>query len=102
MRRKLVMVLGGLLGVYVLLSAGLFAAMLQPPDRFGQIMKRMPGPAFAVLPFEPLWQIARDGSLRVGDPAPDFSLETTDKSSRVKLSSFHGQKPVVLIFGSYT
>ena len=37
-----------------------------------------------------------------GDLAPDFDLETLDKSARVRLSSFRARKPVVLIFGSYT
>jgi len=41
-------------------------------------------------------------SLRVGDPAPDFSLPDVKKTKEVKLSSFKGKKPVVLIFGSYT
>jgi peroxiredoxin len=34
--------------------------------------------------------------------APDFALQTTDHSNTVQLSSFRGQKPVVLVFGSYT
>jgi len=37
----------------------------------------------------------------VGDPAPDFSLKDLD-GKEVKLSSFKGQKPVFLVFGSYT
>jgi len=31
--------------------------------------------------------------------APDFDLSSTDKSRSIKLSSFQGKKPVVLIFG---
>ncbi len=76
-------------------------AMHQPPEKFGRIMKHVPGPAFMVLPFETLWTRARAGSLGVGDMAPDFDLETLDKTSRVQLSSLRG-KPVVLVFGSYT
>ena len=38
----------------------------------------------------------------LGDPAPDFDLPTFDDTQRVKLSSFRGKKPVVLIFGSFT
>jgi peroxiredoxin len=45
---------------------------------------------------------ARSGSLKPGDPAPDFALPTLDKSGVVRLASFRGQKPVVLVFGSYT
>lgn len=88
--------------VYALLTAGLYWTMRQPMERFTGIMARVPGIAFAVLPFVPLWNSARGGDLKVGDPAPDFTLEKTDKSARVQLSSFRGQKPVVLVFGSYT
>jgi len=102
MLKKLLFVIGGLGAVYLLTCAALFAAMVQPPDRFGRIMKHVPWPAFAVLPFESLWGIARGGRLQVGDPAPDFTLQTVDGSGRVRLSSFRGEKPVVLVFGSYT
>ena len=44
----------------------------------------------------------RTSPLRVGDAAPDFKLKTKDASREVQLSSFKGQRPVVLIFGSYT
>ena len=44
----------------------------------------------------------REGSLRTGDAAPDFSLDTHDRKQRFSLSSFRGEKPVVLVFGSYT
>jgi hypothetical protein len=40
--------------------------------------------------------------LKVGDPAPDFSLTCLETNAPVRLSSFQGKKPVVLIFGSYT
>jgi peroxiredoxin len=46
---------------------------------------------------------ARAGALRVGDPAPDFSLMKLDRSASVQLSQLTAQgKPVVLVFGSYT
>ena len=76
--------------------------MCQPPGRFAKIVAKLPGPFFAVLPFGPLWSLARGGHLRHGDAAPDFDLETLDRKARVRLSSFRGEKPVVLIFGSYT
>ena len=41
-------------------------------------------------------------TLRVGDPAPDFTLPDPTGKDTVTLSSFRGKKPVVLIFGSYT
>ena len=39
--------------------------------------------------------------LQVGDPAPDFKLKRMD-GGEVRLSSFRGQRPVLLVFGSYT
>ena len=102
MLKKMLVLAGGVAAVYLLTCAGLFAAMIQPPDRFGRIMKHVPWPAFVVLPFESLWDVARGGRLEAGDPAPDFTLETADGSSRVSLSSFRGRMPVVLVFGSYT
>ena len=44
----------------------------------------------------------KDTKLKVGDPAPDFSLPVLKKNKDVKLSSFKDKKPVVLIFASYT
>ena len=38
----------------------------------------------------------------VGDVPLDFSLKLVGSEERVRLSSFKGQKPVALIFGSYT
>ena len=88
--------------LYLFLSGGLLAAMYQPPDTFGRIMARMPGPLFGVLPFEHLWMVARKGQLRIGNAAPDFSLETNNHKERITLSTMRGEKPVVLVFGSYT
>jgi hypothetical protein len=39
---------------------------------------------------------------RLGDEAPDFSLERSDGKGSIRLSSFKGERPVALIFGSYT
>ena len=100
--RIVLKVLAGLAGAYLLLSAALLVVMRQPPGRFARIIAKVPGPFFGVLPFEPLWSVARGGRLRAGDPAPDFDLETLDRAARVRLSSFQHQKPVVLIFGRYT
>ena len=88
--------------VYAVLVAGLFIAMKQTPTQFGIVMAKLPAISMSVLPFESLWAIARAGVLQAGDPAPDFRLPTRDKSSVVQLSSFRGDRPVVLIFGSYT
>ena len=40
---------------------------------------------------------------RGGDRALDFDLPLlSDRSRTVRLSSFHGKRPVALVFGSYT
>jgi len=88
-------------GLYLVLSAALFAIMLQPPGRISSVFKRLHWTVFATLPMETLWLRAREGGLRVGDSAPDFDLSTFDKKSRVRLASLRGM-PVVLVFGSYT
>jgi peroxiredoxin len=64
-------------------------------------MRHFPAPLMMIVPFEPMWNSARGGNLRVGDSAPDFTLPRSDKSGDVTLSSLRG-KPVVLVFGSYT
>ena len=38
----------------------------------------------------------------VGTEAPDFELPRLESAERVRLSSFRAQKPVALIFGSFT
>jgi thiol-disulfide isomerase/thioredoxin len=40
--------------------------------------------------------------LKPGDTAPDFTLKRRDGEGTFKLSSFKGEKPVVLVFGSIT
>jgi len=104
--RRTVRALGGALVVILLLwgvaSAGLYAAMRQPPETFGAIMSRVPGFAMMVLPFKPLWFAARGGTLQVGDPAPDFTLPMLHGDDKVTLSESYRHKPVVLVFGSYT
>ena len=100
--KKLLLIVAILVGVQAALSAGLYWAMRQPPDQFGQVMKHVPMPMMLVLPFETLWMRARAGQVQAGDIAPDFKLPTLDHSATVQLSSFRGSQPVVLVFGSYT
>ncbi len=40
--------------------------------------------------------------VKVGDVASDFSLKSEDKLQTVTLSKLYSEKPVALIFGSYT
>ena len=45
-----------------------------------------------------------DGSVvaEEGEPAPNFKLTSLDGKRQVELTSFAGNKPVALLFGSYT
>ena len=43
-----------------------------------------------------------EGKLRVGDRAPDVPLVSLDGKNQLRLSSFIGPKPLVLVFGSFT
>ena len=96
---------GGLCGL-------LYLAMIQPPERFGRIIAGIPGPlriVMAAVPFESMWNAARGGDLEPGDLAPDFCLSPVaaagaDEAATdcVRLSAFRGNRPVVLVFGSYT
>jgi len=86
---------------YLALSAALVAVM-QRPILFGEVMRHVPDPLMMVVPFKQLWFLARAGRLKVGDPAPTFNLPAADRQSSISLATYRGQKPVVLIFGSYT
>jgi len=44
----------------------------------------------------------QEGTLRVGDRAPDVELLALDGSTPVRLKSSFGEKPVILVFGSFT
>jgi hypothetical protein len=102
-RRLLFRILGGLLIVYLSFGALVWRAMHQPPEIFGRVMAKLPGPIpFLIFPFETAWLHARAGMLHIGDPAPEFSLLKLDKSERVQLSVLNQRQPVVLVFGSYT
>ena len=44
----------------------------------------------------------QDDAPRIGDIAPVFTLQSPDGESETDISQFQGEKPVILIFGSYT
>ena len=77
-------------------------AMHQPPEVFGHVMARMPMPAYFVIPFETLWTRARAGYLNVGDAAPALTVKHLNETTPVDLGSLWAERPVVLVFGSYT
>jgi hypothetical protein len=92
--------------VAVLWVAGcivIYKNMRKPPEQFGHFMTKIPAPvAFLAFPFETMWMRARAGTLHIGDQAPDFSLVKLDKTEHIQLSALNREKPVVLVFGSYT
>jgi hypothetical protein len=77
-------------------------AMHQPPEVFGHVMAKMPMPAYFVLPFETLWMRARAGHLSVGDSAPGLMVKKLEDHTPADLASLWTDRPVVLVFGSYT
>jgi len=92
----------GAVALYAVFLGGMYWLMRQPPVQFAGVIAKLPGPLFLILPFETLWFRARAGALSAGSMSPDFQLAALDKKSAVRLSSFRGERPVVLIFGSYT
>jgi hypothetical protein len=101
-RKILLFVAMGIGLAWVSFAGVTFHAMHRSPEAFGRFMSHLPMPALMLLPFETMWNVARGGALRVGDAAPDFDLRTVDGSGSVRLSSYRGSQPVVLVFGSYT
>jgi hypothetical protein len=92
-----------LAAVYLLFGATVGALMLQGPAPFSQFMTRVPGVlVWGLLPAPRMWMWARGGTLKTGEVAPDFTLSTVDHKNQVTLSSHRGDRPVVLVFGSYT
>ncbi len=95
--------LAGMLVLVYVCAFGFFAfAMRQPPMQFAGVMAHVGPVPFLLFPFESMWKQARRGKLQPGDAAPDFDLPLLGGSEQVQLSSFRGERPVVLIFGSYT
>ena len=88
--------------VWLTASLALYVAMRQPPARFGALMARVPPVMMGILPFKPLWMSARAGALVPGEIAPDFELPMLHGDGTIRLSDIAPDKPVVLIFGSYT
>jgi|SRR5271157_2747467 len=88
--------------LYLAITCAFYFVMSQSPDKIAKTMMHVPWAAFRVFPLRTVWMNARKGDVKQGEMAPDFSLETTDHKTHVQLSNFREQKPVVLVFGSYT
>lgn len=50
----------------------------------------------------PVYQRLMAPELAPGDPAFPFELPLLDGGGRVRLADFAGERPVALVFGSYT
>jgi hypothetical protein len=74
-------------------------ALLHAGTHDGPGSSAVPLPAGPPAMGTPEWHALR---LPAGSQAPDFSLPGLEGGRRVRLSSFLGHKPVVLIFGSFT
>jgi hypothetical protein len=88
MRRALKWTGIGLLAILVIaLGVGCYF-MGGPKDLYGFLRYALPQ-----------WH---SGNLRVGDPAPDATLYSLDGNSTFRIHDHVGQRPLVLILGSYT
>ena len=74
-------------GVLVLLAAGGFTWMIGGPRNVIGMLR---------------YDQRQEGSLKVGDRAPDVAMLALDGKTPVRLSESFGGKPTVLIFGSFT
>jgi hypothetical protein len=75
------------LGVLVVVAAGAFTYMIGGPRNLIGMLR---------------YDQRQEGSLKVGDPAPEVALLALDGQTPVKLSERLGGKPTVLVFGSFT
>lgn len=103
--RRALKIAGVLAGVYVAFWLVVLVLAYRSPGSMARLIARIPGsetPGPILMPLQAIMFTARSGPLRVGMEAPDFELETADHRESVRLSSFRGSRPVVLVFGSYT
>ena len=101
-KRWLLRIGGVLVAAWLCFVAYIDWAMHQPPEVFGHVMMHMPMPAYFLFPFETMWTQARFGHLNPGDAAADLTVQALDTKAPVQLGSLWADKPVVLVFGSYT
>jgi hypothetical protein len=75
------------LGLAALLALGAFTYMVGGPRNLIGMLR---------------YDQRQEGTLKVGDRAPDVGLLALDGTTPVKLSERLGGKPTVLVFGSFT
>jgi len=81
--KKILIGVGGL----ALLAAGAFTYMIGGPRNVIGMLR---------------YDQRQEGKLKVGDRAPEVSMLALDGKTPVRLSESFGDKPTVLIFGSFT
>lgn len=81
------MILVGLAAAIMLLVAGTLVLVRIGPRNLWGILR---------------YDQRREGDLAAGGPAPDVVLTALDGTTRVPLHEHTGQRPLVLIFGSFT
>ncbi len=84
-----------------LLSVPLLMQDVDPARKFIDQMDKAP-PEQRVPNWEQTKALMARVAPKLGDEAPDFSLPTLDGKETVKLSQHRNEKPVVLVFGSFT
>lgn len=84
--RRVIWIIGGALAGLALVGAAVALAVLGPRNVWGMLR----------------YDKRKEGTLRVGDQAPDVALTALDGFTRVQLRERTGRQPLVLIFGSYT
>lgn len=85
MKRKAIRVVGLGLGLVILAVALFFVVQIGPRNLWGMLR----------------YDQREEGTLAVGDPAPDVAVVGLD-GTRANVREWTGSQPVVLIFGSYT
>jgi hypothetical protein len=88
--------------LWVIFVGYMWRIMHRSPEGFARVMMHLPWEVFLICPFETMWTHARAGTVKVGDPAPDFTLKKLDKNGNIHLAELNQGQPVVLVFGSYT
>jgi hypothetical protein len=103
----------GLRGTAILLAACLAAAVAGARALDGALHPARPGPDSASDEAPPpvtvpsiavdamKAMLAAEGTLPRGTAAPDFTLPDVRTGQPVRLASFRGRRPVVLVFGSF-
>jgi hypothetical protein len=84
-KRKAVRVAGLSLGLVIMGVALFFLVQIGPRNLWGML----------------LYDQREEGTLAVGDPAPDVAVVALD-GTRAQVREWTGSQPVVLIFGSHT